>query len=338
MLAMTRPAINATTLNAQWTALALAYVLIATSGCQAVMPTGPANWLGNKPQVKESAYTAPTRMAIIWSPAVLNQAGKTPTRGFGGRVFFYDTANRPVPVEGQLVVYAYDDTRGGQGSKAADRKYAFTPDQFATHFTPSDLGASYSIWIPWDAAGGPQTHVSLVPIFTSTKGTLVMGEASPNVLPGHNTPANTPQIERYSVSPQITHQNAAGQPDHAVQQASFQQSAAQPDSSAGAGPKTLSIRLPGTMADRLTAAGPQHMPLGEPSAAQRSLQVAQSALAVQQQSALRAAAAQPASGNPSPEAGSHPAIQPGQQRAHFAPPLLPVRVAPGRPPTHGPPH
>ena len=32
----------------------------------------------------------------------LQQAGKTPTRGFGGRIYFYDAKNQPIAVEGQL--------------------------------------------------------------------------------------------------------------------------------------------------------------------------------------------------------------------------------------------
>src|SRR5262245_6439845 len=84
-------------------------VALAAAGCQ-TMPDGTKSWGFGQPKVQESKYAVPTKMAVIWAPAVLNQPGQVPTRGFGGRVYFYDASNSPVAVEGQLVVYGYDDT------------------------------------------------------------------------------------------------------------------------------------------------------------------------------------------------------------------------------------
>ena len=108
----------------------------------------------NQPRVQDSKYAVTARMAILWSPAIYNEAGKTPTRGFGGRIYFYDAKNKPIAVEGQLIVYAYNNNTQKPENKVPDRKYAFTPEQFTKHYTPTELGASYSIWIPWDAVGG----------------------------------------------------------------------------------------------------------------------------------------------------------------------------------------
>jgi len=59
------------------------------------------SWLGfGQPRLKESRYAVPARMAILWSPAMYNEAGKHATRGFGGRVYFYDAKNQPIAVEG----------------------------------------------------------------------------------------------------------------------------------------------------------------------------------------------------------------------------------------------
>ena len=52
----------------------------------------------------------------MWSDAVYTQPGLPPTRGFGGRLYFYDAHDQPVKVEGQLVVYAYDDSPEGTPS------------------------------------------------------------------------------------------------------------------------------------------------------------------------------------------------------------------------------
>ncbi|MEX0818512.1 MAG: hypothetical protein WD070_02930, partial [Pirellulaceae bacterium] len=161
-------------------------MLAAMSGCQAIdtdwMPKAPWN---KKQKLVESQFDTPVRMAAIWTPDMMVQPGQPASRGFGGRLYFYDQSNKPVKVEGQLVVYAYDDTAEESQRESPDRKYAFTPEQFTSHHSESELGASYSVWLPWDAVtGGDQKSVSLLPVFTSTSGKIVMGQQAMNLLPG----------------------------------------------------------------------------------------------------------------------------------------------------------
>ena len=124
-------------------------------------------------------------MAVIWTPDTVITPGKPAARGFGGRIYFYNASNKPIAVDGQLAVYAYDDSAEGANRETPDRKYAFTPDQFRIRFSESQIGASYSVWLPW----GPATDqdlksVSLLPVFTSTSGQIVMGQQAINVLRG----------------------------------------------------------------------------------------------------------------------------------------------------------
>jgi hypothetical protein len=251
--------------------LLVAAISISSSGCKTLTPDWSKNWLGfgSSTRLQESKYAVPARMAVLWSPAVLNQAGQTPTRGFGGRVYFYDSKNRPIAVEGQLVVYAYNNDKPNPESKVPDRKFAFTPEQFTTHYTPTELGASYSIWIPWDAVGQRQFEISLVPIFTSTSGALVMGQSSRNLLPGPSTPNTQSYVTNCTLPSALP---GDGMPrsgegpvryDPAIQQASFQQppfsgpQAVVPQQIETGGLSTMSITLPGTMADRLAQAPSQ---------------------------------------------------------------------------------
>ena len=74
-----------------------------------------------------------------------------------------------------------------------DRKFAFTPEQFTSHFSPTELGASYSVWIPWDEVGSEQLDISLVPIFTATSGQLIVGQSSKVLLPGARRPPIKPR-------------------------------------------------------------------------------------------------------------------------------------------------
>jgi hypothetical protein len=219
--------------------------------------------------MKKRSTGVPVKMAAIWSPAVLNRPGEPPMRGFGGRLYFYDAQNQPVAVEGQLMVYAYDDSNPYSNGKTPDRKFAFTPEQFAQHYRPTELGDSYSIWIPWDAVGQPQVEVSLVPILTTTSGQLVMGQPSRALLPGPRTPPTVSRIEHSQLPPpQIRYEPGVAGP-WAVQPAAYQTAAAaeagvpgsghDASSKPAGGVESLTIPLPGTLADRLAQAGPQQV-------------------------------------------------------------------------------
>jgi hypothetical protein len=334
--------------------LLVAAVSISLSGCQTMKPDWSKNWFGfgSSTKLQESKYGVPARMAVLWSPAVLNQSSQAPTRGFGGRIYFYDAKNRPISVEGQLVVYAYDNDKPNPNSKVPDRKFAFTPEQFTKHYTPTELGASYSIWIPWDAAGERQTEISLVPIFTATSGALVMGQSSRNLLPG----PSSPEASSYATQGMPAPLPGDGMPrtatpqfryDPAIQQSSFQQPS-QPGAPLPTGPHqiesggltTMSITLPGTMADRLAQAP------GQVSSMQKLALLRQEALGKQygnhQQpgAAMAGATTAPAGAVPPPwvpasplqARSALPALQvpasPGPQQAVGPPPSQPYLVTP----------
>lgn len=139
----------------------------------------------NSKDSQPKPYPNPVKVASTWSPDVLMQTGKTPTRGFGGRLFFFDERTKAVPVEGTLTVHGFEmDVEGGERQI---KPFKFTPEQFTKHFSQSDFGASYSIWIPWDAVGGAEKRVSLVPTFQTTEGKIVQGNPATIILPGRNS-------------------------------------------------------------------------------------------------------------------------------------------------------
>lgn len=127
-------------------------------------------------------YPNPVKLAASWTPDTLTQPGRTPTRGFGARIFFYDEKSRPVPVDGTLVVHAFDESP--EAGQSDVKRFEFTKEQFTRHFSRTDLGASYSVWIPWDAVGGSQKRISLVPSFRSVAGTGIQGTPTTVILPG----------------------------------------------------------------------------------------------------------------------------------------------------------
>ena len=158
--------------------------LLCCGGCASVswdnMPKMP--WQKSREVI--STYPQATRMIVLWTPDVLTMHGEKPTRGFGGRVYFYSADAKVVPVDGQLVIYGYDDTNRKEPKKTPDCRFVFTPEQFTQQFNETELGASYNIWIPWDELGGSMKSISLMPVFNSVSGYRVVGEQTTNILPG----------------------------------------------------------------------------------------------------------------------------------------------------------
>jgi len=134
----------------------------------------------------------PIRMTTLWTDTVLSQHGQKPIRGFGGRIMFFDRESRaseeppmPVVVDGTLTVYVFadDDYHKGMPNKP-EKRYVFTPEQLFSHRSKSDVGHSYSVWIPWDEVGGPQRRLSLIARFEPTLGGAIMSDPRRKVLPG----------------------------------------------------------------------------------------------------------------------------------------------------------
>ena len=139
---------------------------------------------------KEIRQGVPTRVVATWSDAVLHKPGQA-ERGFGGRLYFYDNkGGDPIEVEGQLVVYAFDETGRDPTDNRPNRRFVFPPGQFETHKSESDIGVSYSIWLPWDAAqGGPPAEISLIARFEPVgKGNLITSDQTRQRLPGQGAP------------------------------------------------------------------------------------------------------------------------------------------------------
>ncbi len=139
-------------------------------------------------QFWKKPYQKPDKMAAIWTHDILTMSGKPPTRGFGGRIYFYNPKSQAIPVEGELIVHGYEEKRLGlnapEAKTQADKTFMFTAEQFTEHYSPSDLGASYSIWIPWDPADGVQKEITLIPTFKGKDGVILQGEPAKLVLPG----------------------------------------------------------------------------------------------------------------------------------------------------------
>jgi hypothetical protein len=179
---------NTTRLKAVVVAL-VASSLLASSGC------GVSKWKPSKMFSMDSTWPfrdkdepregTPERMVCTWTDSVMTKAGQKPQRGFGGRIMFYEKDEKdPVKIDGQLVVYAFDETERDPTDNKPTRRYVFPAEQMSLHMSKSDLGASYSFWLPWDEAGGPKTEVGLICRFEPKDGAVVTSEQTTHRLPG----------------------------------------------------------------------------------------------------------------------------------------------------------
>lgn len=220
----------------------------------------------------EKEYQEPRRMAAMWSADVATLPGQGNVRGAGARIYFYNEKSQAIPVDGEIIVHGFAEPveRSGEKSTVADRKFTFTSEQITQQYSESDLGASYSIWIPWDAAGGWQQEITLIPTFKSKSGQIVQGDAAKVLLPGRATPASeTPAASAIQ-------QVAAFQPSsqYQTQPNVFGQMISGPDGTqainGNSGLKTTTIQLPSDVSRRMMqtnrAATPPQMQPSQPSA------------------------------------------------------------------------
>jgi hypothetical protein len=132
-----------------------------------------------------AAPQVPTRLVSTWTDTILHRQGEKAQRGFGGRLlFFNEEAEDPVRVEGQLVVYAFDESGRAAHETQPTRRFVFPREQFVLHESEAKVGASYSVWLPWDEVGGEQKNISLIARFEPKAGPLVVGEQTKHLLPG----------------------------------------------------------------------------------------------------------------------------------------------------------
>ncbi|NUQ63771.1 MAG: hypothetical protein HUU20_14945, partial [Pirellulales bacterium] len=161
-------------------------IVVALGGCTQLDLSKGLALPKSKPKPK-----MPERMVDAWTDTVLHQNGQRGVRGFGGRVMFYAKgSDEPVAVDGTFTVYAFDDSRtkpdpeSDPEHQSPDKKYVFHRDQLSEHYSKSELGHSYSFWIPWDEVGGEEKRITLVSRFIDATGPVVMSKPCHQTLPG----------------------------------------------------------------------------------------------------------------------------------------------------------
>lgn len=201
---------------------------------------------------QEPQPVTPERILPMWTDTVLYQAGKVGVRGFGARIYFYGENEEPIQVDGGLTVYAFDAERPDGRMPAPEKKFVFSPEQFKTHYSKTNLGHSYSVWLPWDEVGGPARHISLVARFESSDGGVLVSDPIRKQLPGSVDVASQPASET----------DPRGQ-DGGVQHASYE-SKTTPEAITIQVPPSFANKLKGDSAETITPGPDRATPAAEP--------------------------------------------------------------------------
>jgi hypothetical protein len=159
--------------------------LVLAAGCSQFNMSRRIPWRADTSDDPRQA----SKILATWTNAVSHNPSRPPQRGFGGRLMFFEAeSDKPVKVEGDLVVYAFDEEGRDPSNTKPDRKFVFPAETLATLYSKSKIGHSYSVWIPWDEVGGPQTEISLIARLVPKEGAPVVGPQSKVLLPGDKGP------------------------------------------------------------------------------------------------------------------------------------------------------
>ena len=138
----------------------------------------------NEKKKKSNDDLTPITMTAIWTDSVYEKAGESSVKGFGGRIFFYNAKQKLVKADGELIIYGFDDSAKDPTEQSADKKFIYKQEKFQSHYSENKLGASYSVWVPWEPMGGYRKAITLIPMFRTVDGDLIKCTQTIAVLPG----------------------------------------------------------------------------------------------------------------------------------------------------------
>jgi hypothetical protein len=167
----------------------LLLAMTSWAGCHQLDINRGIPWETRREKQKEVV----TKVNSTWVDAIRQQPEKAPTRGFGGRIFFYGKdQDKPIHIEGRIVVYGFDETGRDPSNPTPNRKFIFPAEEIQKLCSESPIGPAYSVWLPWDEVGGEQKRISLIVRFQPDKGPVVVGKQLSTLLPGRQPIAGAP--------------------------------------------------------------------------------------------------------------------------------------------------
>lgn len=162
----------------------LLWMLSLNTGCQTWDSAGTIPvWSGLNKKSKSMAEP-PHKIMAIWTEATHHRPDQPAERGFGGRVIFYDARDQTIKIDGRVTIFVFDDQNALADNPAPRYKFVFPQDSVNAYYSKSELGHSYSFWIPLGSIEAPTQPFSLVVRYDSPTGERVLSELTKKVLVG----------------------------------------------------------------------------------------------------------------------------------------------------------
>jgi len=91
-----------------------------------------------------------SRIVPVWKPAQGRDMNGSPARGVAGQIFFFTPGNdSPIPVDGTVVIYVFDNQGTPEEQKKPIHRFRFEPDAWNMHRHKGRFGTTYHVFIPY---------------------------------------------------------------------------------------------------------------------------------------------------------------------------------------------
>lgn len=181
----------------------LGLTLLISAGCSAVP-------LLSMHRLKEADAQHPVgEILCVWEAAEGRGLDNLPCRGFGGQLLFFANGYKePVKATGDVRIYVFDDIGVDGDAGKPVHQFDFPAVAWNALLKPSNLGASYQIFIPYTRKGLHGATCTLRVRFTPEGGLPVYSRMASVELAGHGTVSHPEQTEKQVVtvsSEEISH-------------------------------------------------------------------------------------------------------------------------------------
>ncbi len=170
----------------------LGLLLLFATGCSAVPLFSRFRF------VEADARHPVNEILCIWEAAEGRGLDNLPSRGFGGQILlFANGIKEPVKANGDVRIYVFD-AQGVDGDSAKPlHQFDFPAAVWNAFLTPSNLGTTYQIFIPYTRKGMSSASCSLRVRFTPEGGLPIYSKMAVIDLGGHDSDS--------SHAPKISH-------------------------------------------------------------------------------------------------------------------------------------
>ena len=163
-------------------------------------------FLNSTPQA--SARNPVVQIVCMWEPSEGRDPSGAPARGFAGQILFLgNRGGTPVAVDGEVMVYVFDDIGTDEERSAPIHQFRFDARAWNNHLKPGTLGPAYHCFIPYTRPGGMEANCTLRMRFTptDTNQPAQLSDASNIALRGRSRKGTDAQ---YASNPRFTYETS----------------------------------------------------------------------------------------------------------------------------------